>query len=523
GFQVRPSGFSSVACLAAHNAEFPGWTPGNVKLLLSPRQSRGISHFINPWDFILMIEGAIIFKPTMTRKLGSTGNARMSYPFTVEASPIGAGSISSSDQKKTRAGASEVWMPLWSSRASYLEITGLLREGSARLGAKIPQDGLDMARCIAKLGIDRGMTGFQRFLFLKRSGDNDLAVPLNRFDLVRNSAPHVDLINDLEHANFLDLLRSSLQDKDSPTTLKSVITQLANALFALTRPGAEHLAIQRVLISLGKLVQTLAVSRKGQHIIRLVPIISPAWIFAAYEDSAEFRIALALASLPHMTDHIAPVKWCHSSDSWEWQPESSLHAWGKGTLTLNLVRIAVRRIVTTNRQDHAGEPFTSLAALGARQSDIQAFLCEETDDEKVASLLQGLVWVKMPPGLPHFPPEPEVIADDNPTPPPICYRVMKPFFASMWLLHYLNRLPQDRGPLLPDEMPRLLIAGKVPEALATAWRRSRINGLGWPVGACPIGPKMNGPRLLAALTIPIQSADLAQLLPRVQDQERETA
>jgi hypothetical protein len=30
-------------CLAAHEWEFRRWTPGNVKLLLPPRQSRGVS------------------------------------------------------------------------------------------------------------------------------------------------------------------------------------------------------------------------------------------------------------------------------------------------------------------------------------------------------------------------------------------------------------------------------------------------------------------------------------------------
>jgi len=33
-------------CLAAHDRKFRRWTPGNVKLLLPPRQSRGNSHFV---------------------------------------------------------------------------------------------------------------------------------------------------------------------------------------------------------------------------------------------------------------------------------------------------------------------------------------------------------------------------------------------------------------------------------------------------------------------------------------------
>jgi len=478
---------------------------------------------ISPWDFILMIEGAVTFKPSMTRKLGSTGKARMSYPFTVEPSSIGAGSLSSDDQKRTRAGASELWMPLWSAGANYVEIVTLLREGSARLGAKVPKDGLDMARCIAKLGIDRGMTGFQRFLFLKRSGDNDLAVPLNRFDLTSTSAHYVDLINDLEQDNFLELLRSKSHEKDCPTALKSAIAHLANALFALTRPGTERRHIEQTLILFGEVMQAVGVSRNSQNRLRVLPRLSQHWIFAAYEDSAEFRVALALASLPHMTAHVAPVDWHNSLRSWKWQPESRLHVWGRGELTRNLMRIAERRIIESKRKDHTGEPFHSLATLGARQADIQAFLSEKTDDGRIAALLQSLVWVDMPNSLPYYSVESEIVADKGLTPIPIAYRVLKPFFAPLSLLRYLNRLPKESRWVVPDEIPRLLSAGRVNDALVIAWRRSRVCGLGWPIGGCPNTPKINAHRLLAALTIPIQPTDLSRLLPPVEDQEPEPA
>jgi acyl-CoA hydrolase len=40
-------------CLAAHAVEFHGWTPGFVKLLLPPRQSRGISFCISEVDYVI--------------------------------------------------------------------------------------------------------------------------------------------------------------------------------------------------------------------------------------------------------------------------------------------------------------------------------------------------------------------------------------------------------------------------------------------------------------------------------------
>jgi hypothetical protein len=47
GSRLRPSGFSTAVCLAAHNMEFPGWTPGNIKRFVYLRRSRGFSHLNN--------------------------------------------------------------------------------------------------------------------------------------------------------------------------------------------------------------------------------------------------------------------------------------------------------------------------------------------------------------------------------------------------------------------------------------------------------------------------------------------
>lgn len=495
----------------------PNWVGG-------PNGTTGFSRksSINPWDFILMIEGAIIFKPSMTKKLGSTGKNRMSYPFAVEPRSIGSGAISANDEKKSRAGASEVWMPLWSTQANYTEIVTLFREGSVRLGARVPLDGLDMARSIAKLGVDRGMSGFQRFLFLKRSGDNDLAVPLNRFQLTRKSPKNVDLITDFERGNFLDLLLSVTQDKDAATSLKQAIAQLQNSLFVLTEPGVDCARIQRVLIMLGAVMQTLAVSLKGQKAIPILPSLSSAWIDAADDGSTEFRLALALASLPHITAHIAPVMWSDTGSLWQWQPESRLHVWGHGGLSRNLVRIAERRIIETKRRGDVADPFGNSRMLGGKSADIHRFIADPTVDARTAALLQGLIWVRLTDELNKLSANKAPVAEESPAVMPIAYRIIKPCFMDMSLLSYLHVLPKESRWNLPPEIPRLLCAGRVQEALACAWRRSRIAGLGWPVGACPRTIDVSGPRLLAALIIPLQPADLARLFPRVEHSEPES-
>lgn len=486
-------------------------SPGRVG---GPNATSGFSQYlnINPWDFVLMIEGAVAFKPSLVRKLESIDRARLSYPFTVRPSSIGAGAIANRDDEKTRSGSSEIWMPLWRKPAKAVEITTLLREGNVRLGAKAPKDGLDMARCVAKLGIDRGIDSFQRYLFLKRSGDNDLAIPLSRIDVSRTKVQNADLIADLDRGYFLQRLRAEAHEKDAPAGLRRAVSQLENALFALTRPGGGRQVIQRALILLGEVTQALSNSRKAQgpKAVPMLPRLSASWVLQSDDGSAEFRIALALASLLNLPAYLAPVE--RDKGNWQWALDSRLFVWGKGDLTRNLSRVIERRVIEAQRQQNVGlAPFDShTRRLGARLSDIQTFLSDPAGDRRIAALLHGLTWVDLPDEMPSsFAEDAEGCGSV-----PISYVVLKPFFSPPDLVKYLGGLPEDACLTLPSELPRLLIAGHVQKCQSMAWQRARIVGLGWPQGDAPKTMALNGQRLLAALAVPIQSTALARLLPR---------
>ena len=471
---------------------------------------------MNPWDFVLMLEGALLFVTATSRRLESNQQARLAYPFTVYPNSGGSGTMAQPDAGSSRG---EIWMPLWANPVRLDEIRVLLGEGRATLGRRAARDGLDFARAVSRLGTDRGIDAFQRYGFMVRNGLAYLATPIARVESRR--APTADLISDLERGHFLDLLRREARGKEAPASLKRAVSQLENALFSLTRPESGRAAIQRALILLGEVMQTLAVSKKGQEAVPVLPTLSPAWVLQANDESAAFRLALSLPSLPRMAAHLTPIEWSKIHRRWQWQPDSRTHVWGNGNLINNLVRIAGRRMVEAKRQDGATEPFGSHTALAARQRDITGLLCRHTDDARVSALLQGLVWIRLPDALVPSQRTAAGIIRRGGSPVTVAYRVIKPFFASASLLRILNRLPEEGRWTLPEEIPRLLAAGKVQQALTVAWRRSRIAGLGWPVGVCPETAGMDGARLLAALTIPIQPADLARLLPRVENQEPE--
>lgn len=253
----------------------------------------------------------------------------------------------------------------------------------------------------------------------------------------------------------------------------------------------------------------------------MLPSLSESWVLQADDGSAEFRLAVALASLADLRAYVVPS--ARDKGRWQWAPESRLHVWGKGDLTRNLVRIVERRVIEAQRQETAREPFASRARLGARLSDIQAFLSGQTDDVRLAALLQGLVWANLPDALLPLPTGAgaEAAAARTAASIPAGFAILKPFFTPPTLLKYLCRLPEDARLTLPGELPRLLAAGQVQKAQDIAWRRARIAGLGWPKGDAPQSFALNGQRLLAALAMPLEPAALAQLLPRVEDLQPE--
>jgi len=121
----------------------------------------------NSWDFILMLEGALVFSGSVARRRSEGGPGLLSYRFAVRTTDAGYDTASAGDIAKGRA---ETWLPLWERPASYREVASLFAEGRASVGRRSARDGMDFARAVATLGVDRGISAFERFGYLQRNG-----------------------------------------------------------------------------------------------------------------------------------------------------------------------------------------------------------------------------------------------------------------------------------------------------------------------------------------------------------------
>ncbi|HEV3157861.1 MAG TPA: type I-U CRISPR-associated protein Csx17 [Candidatus Baltobacteraceae bacterium] len=474
---------------------------------------------VNPWDFILMLEGALLFAGGVSRRLESSDHSFLSSPFTFRAIGAGFGTSSLEEQTESRG---EIWMPLWLRPALASEVRVLFREGRLSLGTRRVRDGLDAARAAAGLGADRRIAAFERYGFVKRQGLAYLAVPLGRRNVKQNKT--AELASDLYEQGWLDKVRREATASTAPSELRDAVHSLEDALFDLTATPSNQSRsniVQAVLIALGKIVRILAVRPKLWEQLPPPPRLRRnGWIQEADDETPEFRIAAALAALyaraqiqeasgtGHsaeclkptlpMRAHLAPLD-PDKANAWDVK-EAHIAVWGNGDLCTNLCTVGQRRLIEATRHTFEDKPFHSI--VGAGRADIATFLERSTDDERIAELLAGLAWV-FPEPLPYI----KIYARKF---LPLSYAALKPLFVPDTVLAELHRyrqesplLPKDTKLPIPAELPSLLMARPIKEAVRRGMERARASGLPTPF----IDARTHysdGHRLFAALMIPVQ-------------------
>ncbi|MCF7963506.1 MAG: type I-U CRISPR-associated protein Csx17, partial [Pirellula sp.] len=192
-----------------HRGTIGQYDPGNLGGSNSGSGFDGYST-VNSWDYVLMLEGAIMFAAASTKRLESGDSGALAYPFCVRPAGIGYGSSSVTDEGSSRA---EMWLPLWNQQTRFPAITTLLSEGRVETRKRKAKNGVDFARAIASLGIDRGINEFQRYGFQQRNGLAYLAVPLGRFR-VKSQPGAEELLAPLD--NWLDRFRRAATGKNAP-------------------------------------------------------------------------------------------------------------------------------------------------------------------------------------------------------------------------------------------------------------------------------------------------------------------
>ncbi len=467
---------------------------------------------INPWDFVLMLEGAIAFRGQATRKLGARDDMRAAIPFAITAQAVGYAT-----RGKEKDARGEQWMPLWERAASWQDVGALFGEGRAQLGRSSARRPLDFVRAIARLGVARGLTGFIRYGYLERNGQSNLAVPLGRIEVAAH--PRARLIDEI--GGWLDRLQREADD--APARFSASVGVLSDAVFNVLTREAEPARWQSVLAAIDEVERVQASGTAFK--VGPCPTLSPGWLDAAADDSPDWRLSLSLGSAARgykkdaspfdpVRAHALPID---PKKGWSYAigadkrliNDPRVVMMGRDPLS-DLVALVERRLVEASQIGSRTLPLVARYGAGARLDDLACFLAGEVDVERIVALGRALMALKWQHArLPRVRVGPR---DDRPD--------------EAWEALRLCALPfpvRERTIATEPAIFRRLASGDAAGAVELALRRLRAVGLRPPLAAAIADPT-TARRWAAAFAFPIEPAVATAMADRFENPTvRETA
>jgi len=467
--------------------------------------------FVNPWDFVLMLEGAVLFRALTTKRLSAQSAGKGAVPFAVHAHAAG---YATAGREKTERG--EQWMPLWNRPATVDDVAALFGEGRAQLGRSTAQRPIDFARAIARLGTARGLTGFVRYAYLERNGQSKIAVPLGTIAV--GERPRARLIDDI--APWLDRLQRLVGKGDAPTRLSVVEGRLADAVFNALLQDDTPSRWQSVLLAIAA-VERVQVVGTGFE-VGPCPALSAEWLEAAREDSAEWRLAEALGSactkyngrhpVEPIRVHALPLDRLSRYETSDKRLVKNPRIVMTGRDAIgDLIAVVERRLIEGSQRGQRRIGLQSAVGRGAMPSDLAELLAGRVDLNRTVNLARALMAVKWSTVKPA-----SSLRGDR--------RLLGPSLDPGWMALRLCGLPFDvdgRKPPMDLGAVRRLASGDVARAVAAALRRLEAVGYRLPIRTATTARA----RLwAAALAFPIDRT-IAQTLARRFDRsdEKESA
>lgn len=443
---------------------------------------------INPWDYILTLEGALVLAGAVVRRNPTDDRSHFTAPFTVRFSSVG---FTSSSHEE--AGRSETWLPVWRNPASYSEIKYLFGEGRTSVGRKSSRTGIDFSRAVGTLGVDRGIDSFERYVFLERRGQNYAAVPSGRMRV--RYRPQLHLLNELDPIvrSISGFLRGF---PNIPATFESCRQNIDEAIFNCCQVPDAHRFVNLVR-QLGRLERIVAQRdrTKKPKLERPLYGLSPRWILQCDDGSIELRVAAALASI-QSTDKVGPIRsymaGVSPSNRRIWDKGKGASYWYGPDLTERLCGVLFRRLMDAERTSASRVPIEGYLSLSP--GDLMPFLWGSCDNTKIEELLWGFTLINW-----H---RSGAYALRKQWKEPLTNSPL----SRLWCLLKLLHQPGEIRDITIKREPRvvhLLSAGRVREAAALAIHRLRISDL-HPFDVTyeeDINPK----RLLASLLVPTKN------------------
>lgn len=366
----------------------------------------------NPWDVILMMEGAVLFGGATTKRLSQYGKGKAAFPFMIDylAADEPSGSIKDEarqDGQVVRCRA-EFWMPLWHSAASLADIKTLLSEGRLqRRSGERTEHTLHAMEAIKSLGVSRGIDSFHRVALFERRGKGYYIASSLGFHSASGTGESFSArLAEIERFRQ-QVFRNLREGPGIPERITRARQRFHAALAMLLERGERNgasLSDARldILLTAAAIEREVALLKDRARLLMPCPALNASWVPEDH-GSAEYNIARAVSSIVPWGEVLAegqprsavgafrtnllPVTGYGSS--WEWDDTTRGSVWSRtAPLAGNLAAALRRRFIDAQRGVGDGLPLWS--PYGAGFEDLLAFWHGILDEQQLIDLVHGL-------------------------------------------------------------------------------------------------------------------------------------
>ena len=369
----------------------------------------------NPWDVVLMMEGAILFAGATTKRLSQLGKGKSAFPFMIDHLATDEPSTSTKDEAKQDAQIircrAEFWMPLWSSPASLPAICALISEGRLqRPSGERTEHSLHAMEAIKSLGVSRGIDTFHRVALFERRGKGYyLASSLGFHPTSRSSASVVSQLTELDDFRQ-QVYRNLLEGPGIPERVMRARQRFHSALATLLErdeysniPISESL--RGILVAASNIEREVVLLKDRSTLLKPSRALDSAWL-RSDDNCHEYRLARSIAGITAWGEipsdgrtipavesiraNLLPV--ARRGNGWVWDDTSHSAVWSRGApLEVNLAAVLRRRLIDAQKCSRDSLPLWS--SHGAGFGDLLAFWHGEINDGRLADLIHGLALV----------------------------------------------------------------------------------------------------------------------------------
>lgn len=330
---------------------------------------------INPWDFILLIEGLFLWSNSISRKNSINARSYMLSPFSVKLFSAGYCSSQIPDKK-----SSETWLPVWNRPTHLVELKSLFSYGRVVYNGSYAKTGLEFLEAVKSLGVDKGITGFVRYVTHQRKGQgNFLSIPVSNISVGYD--PKVLRLNKINRI-IQKFTRAKLTN--IPESHRELLNSISNAVFNFAANTSPYNA-QRIVSVLGKMEIYSSIHRKEYGPLGQ---LQAEWIDYSNDNSPEFRIALSIASIRgdvgNIREQLEPVNKKYN----DWVKDTWVTSWIGNDLPNKMANLIYRRLIKATQYGLKRIPLDSV--FGATMQDISMFIDGNLDENKIENLILGL-------------------------------------------------------------------------------------------------------------------------------------